>query len=40
MKKYKSLKDASGGSGAHPDAITKVCNGKRKTAGGYKWKWQ
>ena len=40
MKKYSSLKEASEGSGAHPDAITKVCNSKRKTAGGYKWKWK
>ena len=40
LNRYDSLKDARKASGANPDAITMVCNGKRKTSGGYKWKWQ
>ena len=38
--KYESLKAASMGTpGACPCHIAKVCNGKRRTAGGFKWRW-
>jgi hypothetical protein len=40
IAKYTHIQDASKMSGAHPDTITLVCNGKRNKSGGYKWKWQ
>lgn len=36
---FKSVKDASIENSIDPGDITRCCNGKRKTAGGYKWKY-
>lgn len=35
--KFLSMKEASEATGATADGISRVCSGKRKTAGGYKW---
>lgn len=36
---YKSLQDAENNTGINRKNIGKVCNGKRKTAGGYHWQF-
>lgn len=36
---YKSIQEASDATGANSKHIGSVCNGKRKTAGGYHWKY-
>lgn len=36
---YHSIARASEATGVDRSGISKVCNGKRKTAGGYKWEW-
>lgn len=35
--KFSSMREASEVTGVKADGISKVCSGKRKTAGGYKW---
>ncbi|RLI49672.1 hypothetical protein DRO61_04785 [Candidatus Bathyarchaeota archaeon] len=40
IARFTHIQDAHKASGAHPDTITLVCNGKRNKSGGYKWKWQ
>ena len=40
IARFTHIQDAHKASGAHPDTITLVCNGKRQRSGGYKWKWQ
>lgn len=37
--KYNSAKEAERITGIDSGSIGRVCNGKRKTAGGYSWKW-
>lgn len=37
---YDSIIDASNYIGIHPSGITKVCKGKGKSAGGFKWKYK
>ena len=32
-------KDASRATGIHNDSISRVCKGKSKTAGGYRWRY-
>lgn len=36
---YNSAKDAERNTGVDSTSIGRVCNGKRKSAGGYHWKW-
>ena len=36
---YKTPKDASRATGIHNDSISRVCKGKSKTAGGYRWRY-
>ena len=36
---YTTIKEASEKNGITPSNITNVCNGKQKTAGGFKWKY-
>ena len=36
---YKTPKDASRSTGIHNDSISRVCKGKSKTAGGYRWRY-
>ena len=36
---YQTPKDASRETGIHNDSISKVCKGKSKTAGGYRWRY-
>ena len=36
---YQTPKDASRATGIHNDSISKVCKGKSKTAGGYRWRY-
>lgn len=36
---HKSVKDAQESTGIKMAAIRRVCNGNRKTTGGFKWKW-
>lgn len=36
---HNSLKDAQNSTGIKSAAIRRVCNGNRKTTGGFKWKW-
>ena len=36
---YNSAKDAERNTGIDSSSIGRVCNGKRKSAGGYHWKW-
>ena len=36
---YKTPKDASRANGIHNDSISRVCKGKSKTAGGYRWRY-
>ena len=36
---YNSAKDAERDTGVDSGSIGRVCNGKRKSAGGYHWKW-
>lgn len=36
---YNSAKDAERDTGIDSGSIGRVCNGKRKSAGGYHWKW-
>ena len=36
---YNSAKDAERDTGVDSSSIGRVCNGKRKSAGGYHWKW-
>ena len=36
---YNSAKDAERETGVDSTSIGRVCNGKRKSAGGYHWKW-
>lgn len=36
---YKTPKDASRATGIHNDSISRVCKGKTKTAGGYRWRY-
>ena len=36
---YQTPKDASRASGIHNDSISRVCKGKSKTAGGYRWRY-
>lgn len=36
---YNSAKEAERITGIDSTSIGRVCNGKRKTAGGYKWRW-
>ena len=35
---YQTPKDASCATGIHNDSISRVCKGKSKTAGGYRWR--
>lgn len=37
IKTYKSIHDASKYTNINENSILKTCNGKQKTAGGYKW---
>ena len=37
--RYESIKQASENTGIAGTCISNVCNGKQKTAGGYKWKY-
>lgn len=37
-KEYKSAREAAKDTGVNADSISKCCNGKNKTAGGYHWK--
>lgn len=37
IKRYPSIKEASRTTGAPNEVITRVCKGKCKTSGGYKW---
>lgn len=37
---YKSMKEACEKTGVDKSLLTKVCKGKRKTAGGYQWKYE
>ena len=37
---YNSITEASEQTGTHHPHISSVCNGKRKTAGGYKWQYK
>jgi len=39
IRTFGSVDDASGESGADGSHISKVCNGRRKTAGGFHWKF-
>ena len=39
LEKYYSINQASRENGVHYQSISKVCNGKRKTAGGFKWRY-
>lgn len=39
IRTFGSVDDASGESGSDGSHITKVCNGRRKTAGGFHWKF-
>ena len=36
---YQTPKDASRATGIHNDSISRVCKGKSKTAGGYRWRY-
>lgn len=36
---YQTPKDASRSTGIHNDSISRVCKGKSKTAGGYRWRY-
>ena len=36
---YQTPKDASRETGIHNDSISRVCKGKSKTAGGYRWRY-
>ena len=36
---YQTPKDASHATGIHNDSISRVCKGKSKTAGGYRWRY-
>ena len=36
---YQTPKDASRATGIHSDSISRVCKGKSKTAGGYRWRY-
>ena len=36
---YQTPKDASRVTGIHNDSISRVCKGKSKTAGGYRWRY-
>ena len=36
---YQTQKDASRATGIHNDSISRVCKGKSKTAGGYRWRY-
>lgn len=36
---YSSITEASKNTNSPRDGIYKCCNGKRKTSGGYKWRW-
>lgn len=36
---YQNPKDASRATGIHNDSISRVCKGKSKTAGGYRWRY-
>lgn len=38
-KVYQTPKDASRETGIHNDSISRVCKGKSKTAGGYRWRY-
>ena len=40
LKKYGSAREASKDTGVANSAISSVCNGKRITAGGYKWEFE
>lgn len=40
LGRYDSFKEASKATGAHPDTISLVCRGRRKSSGGFKWKFQ
>ena len=40
LRTFESIEEASSISGADGSHITKVCKGERKTAGGFKWKFQ
>lgn len=40
INKFGSLGDAMKQTGCNKSHIGKVCAGKRKTAGGYKWEWE
>jgi len=39
INKFKSLTEASNKTSVHSSCISAVCNGKQKTAGGFKWKF-
>lgn len=39
IKEWNTIKEASVGTGTNEICIGYVCKGKRKTAGGYKWKY-
>ena len=39
-KVFKSIKDASEGTGVNPGAISKICNGKQKTSSGFTFQFQ
>lgn len=39
IAEFDTLKEAAAATGAHPDTITLVCNGKRQRSGGFRWKW-
>lgn len=40
IRKYSSLAEASRMTGINYQSISRVCNGKRKQAGGFKWKYE
>jgi len=40
IKSYRSMMGAGEQTGTNPGSIGKVCEGKRKTAGGYKWEYR
>lgn len=39
LRTFESLKDAAGTTGIPGSTISRVCNGQRKTAGNYKWRY-
>lgn len=39
LEMYTSIQDASEFTGTNREGISHVCHGRRKTAGGWKWKW-